>query len=137
VESRPSGIDCGGRCEASFPQGSTVTLTVRAAEGSEFRGWSVEGCSGTGSCKVTLDSDQRVIARFALRKIPPGTETLSVSRKGRWGTVTSDPKGINCGVTCEADFPAGGKVVLTADADEGYELAGWRGAAAWAPAPAP
>jgi hypothetical protein len=128
VTSGRSGIDCGARCAATFAHGTTVTLTVRAADGSVFRGWSGGGCSGTEDCEVTLDGDRRVIARFALREIPPGTETLSVRRSGKGrGDVTSDPSGIDCGLTCKADFPKDAEVALTADAAEGSEFAGWSG----------
>src|SRR5262245_18442854 len=48
ITSSPYGIDCGGTCQASFLYGTVVTLTVAAAAGSQFAGWS-GACSGTGS----------------------------------------------------------------------------------------
>lgn len=49
---------------------------------------------------------------------------LSVTKTGN-GTVTSSPAGINCGGTCEADFPAGTSVTLTAVPTSGSTFAGW------------
>jgi YVTN family beta-propeller protein len=64
VTSSPSGIDCGVTCSASFAAGSKVTLTATAHSGSAFVGWSGGGCSGTGSCTVTMNADKFVIAVF-------------------------------------------------------------------------
>ncbi|HEY4809861.1 MAG TPA: fibronectin type III domain-containing protein [Solirubrobacteraceae bacterium] len=64
VTSSPSGISCGGICEAQFAEASTVTLTATAAAGSNFTGWSGGGCSGTESCEVTLATATGVIAIF-------------------------------------------------------------------------
>ncbi len=72
VDSSPAGITaCGtpvGICEASYDEGTVVTLTAQPATGSEFTGWS-EGCSGTGACQVTVGADATPTARF--EKTPP------------------------------------------------------------------
>ena len=70
VSSSPAGIDCGATCAAAFDGGTSVTLTPTPATGSTFSGWS-GGCSGTGSCQVTMGSDQTVAAAFTAN--PPGT----------------------------------------------------------------
>jgi hypothetical protein len=41
-----------------------VRLTATPEEGSAFSGWSGGGCSGTGTCTVTMSSDQAVSATF-------------------------------------------------------------------------
>jgi len=64
VTSSPTGIDCGSTCSAKFDHGTQVTLTASPAAGSSFTGWSGNGCSGTGSCKVTLNADTAVTANF-------------------------------------------------------------------------
>jgi YVTN family beta-propeller protein len=64
VTSTPSGINCGGTCAASFQQGTQITLTGVAASGSTFAGWSGGGCSGTGTCSVTITANTAVAATF-------------------------------------------------------------------------
>jgi hypothetical protein len=72
VNSSPAGINgCGtpeGACEASYDDGTVVTLTAQPAAGSELAGWS-GGCSGAGACKVTVGADTTPTARF--EKTPP------------------------------------------------------------------
>ena len=72
VNSSPAGIDaCGtpaGACQASYDEGTVVTLTAQPAAGSEFAGWS-GGCSGTGACQVTVGAGATPTARF--EKAPP------------------------------------------------------------------
>jgi hypothetical protein len=72
VNSTPAGINaCGtptGGCEASYDEGTVVTLTAQAAAGSEFAGWS-GGCSGAGACQVTVGAGAAPTARF--EKAPP------------------------------------------------------------------
>ncbi len=69
VVSEPLGIDCGTGCSEDFAIDSTVTLTANPDVGSVFLGWSGGGCSGSGTCAVTMGRDQSVTALFA----PPGT----------------------------------------------------------------
>jgi len=65
VTSSPAGIDCGATCAATYNQNTTVTLTAAAAPGSAFVGWSGGGCSGTGTCIVTMSAATSVTATFA------------------------------------------------------------------------
>ncbi len=69
VTSSPAGIDCGSLCSARFFDASTVGLTAVPDPGSFFSGWSGGGCSGSGSCSVTLSTDTTVSATF--ETIPP------------------------------------------------------------------
>ena len=64
VTSLPPGIDCGVTCSASFALNASVTLTATPATGSTFAGWSGEGCSGTGTCPVTMNQARNVTATF-------------------------------------------------------------------------
>lgn len=64
VTSSPAGINCGATCSASFASGTSVTLTATAASGYSFSGWS-GGCSGTGSCTVSMTQARSVTANFS------------------------------------------------------------------------
>jgi uncharacterized delta-60 repeat protein len=64
VVSGPAGVACGSICTAPFDDGSAVTLTATPASGSAFAGWSGGGCSGTGTCTLTMSADRAVTATF-------------------------------------------------------------------------
>jgi hypothetical protein len=64
VTSSPAGINCGSTCSASFNYNTNVTLTAVSSTGSTFTGWSDSGCSGTGTCTVTMDAVKSVTANF-------------------------------------------------------------------------
>ena len=53
-------------CSNNFAVGSSVTLTAAPATGSTLTGWSGGGCSGAGSCVVTMDVAKTVTASFTL-----------------------------------------------------------------------
>ncbi len=123
VTSSPAGIDCGATCQHGFNDGDSVTLTAAAGVGSTFTGWSGSGCSGTGSCNVSMTQARDVTATFAL-----GAFTVTVSTSGDGsGGVTSSPAGINCGSICQSDFTYNTLVTLTAPAATGSSFAGWSG----------
>ena len=64
VKSAPAGIECGTACTAEYEVGETVTLTAAPAAGSAFSGWTGGGCSGSGTCTVTMSADKAVEAEF-------------------------------------------------------------------------
>jgi YVTN family beta-propeller protein len=128
VTSSPAGIACSAssnQCAAPFALGTQVTLTASASAGSSFTGWSGGGCSGTGTCVVTMSAAQSVTATFT---VIPISFMLSVVPSGTGsGTVTSTPSGIDCGATCTASFQSGTQVTLSAAAASASTFAGWSG----------
>jgi hypothetical protein len=128
--SNPAGIDCGGQgttCSASFASGKSVVITPTPDANSHFVGWSY-ACSGTAVCDLTMTADRQIMATFDLN--PLLTVNLSGNTSGT-GTVTSTPPGISCqfpqGGACQAYFPKGTSVQLTAAAGSGSVFGGWAG----------
>lgn len=70
VVSTPSGVNCGSTCNANFNSGTNVSLAETPASGYTFGSWG-GACSGTGSCSVTMNSDQSVTATFSSAPPPP------------------------------------------------------------------
>src|SRR5271154_1551158 len=119
VASSPSGISCQPTCQVSFSTGQMVTLTALANPGSLFTGWSGGGCSGTGTCIVTMSSVQSVIATFALTaggtSCPAsGTTNWIGGASGVWSLGSNwSPSGV----------PASGAIVCIADGASGAHTA--------------
>jgi hypothetical protein len=123
VTSAPPGILCGPDCAESFAPGTVVTLSALAASDSTFTGWSGGGCSGTGTCQVTVTAAVMITARFALQP-----RTLTVLRVGGGGgVVTSNPAGIACEPDCTEAYDAHTPVTLTASPDATSIFTGWAG----------
>jgi hypothetical protein len=123
VRSSPRGIGCGTTCTASFPMGTTVTLSGTSATNSEPVRWS--GCGSVdaeGGCVVEVSADKTVTATFDL--IP---RALSIAMAGT-GTGT-----VQCRIDggslerCAGPYPSGDSVRLVAAAAAGSEFAGWSG----------
>ncbi|HEY5708513.1 MAG TPA: hypothetical protein VIS51_03890 [Solirubrobacterales bacterium] len=124
VTSSPAGIDCGSDCEANFADETKVTLTATGGEGSAFDHWTGSGCNKE-TCVVTMTRARTVKAVFDA----VGQRTLTISKAGTGtGTVTSAPKGIDCGSTCSAGFDVGKKVTLLAAEAAGSTFTGFSGA---------
>ena len=123
VTSDVGGINCGATCSADYTGGTAVTLTAAAPSGSRFAGWSGEGCSGTGTCAVTMSQGRNVTANFV------AIHTLTVAKTGSGsGTVSSNVGAISCGATCADEYDEGTSVTLSAPAAAGSRFAGWSGA---------
>jgi hypothetical protein len=71
---RGSGIDCRRRCLATLALQTRATLKAVATNGSTFAGWSGGGCSGTGTCTVTMSSGVKVTAVF----VPSGSYEIAL-----------------------------------------------------------
>src|SRR6266704_1835466 len=121
VTSTPAGISCPGTCSASFASGTSVTLSASAGSGFAFAGFGGP-CTGS-SCSIVLSSDQSVSATFTAS----ASNQLTVSVTGS-GTLTSNPAGINCPGTCNANFADGTNLALTATPASGFTFSGFSGA---------
>jgi len=144
ISSLPEGLQCDSQhsiqCTHTFEAGKTVTLTATPDNGWQFQGWEGD-CFGP----ILMTTDQSCKAIFA--PITPSPEddlgtpstltpavtpiweygtpnTLSVSIVGM-GTVTSQPKGIQCGNECVALFAPNTDIILTATPAEGYRFSQW------------
>ena len=109
VTASSGGLSCGSACTASYPYGTSVTLTATPSATGLFAGWG-GACAGTAStCTVTVDQARAVTASFVRRSY-----TLTVEHP--LGTVTSTPAGINCTATatsdCTESYPRGTDVSL-------------------------
>jgi hypothetical protein len=124
VTSSPAGISCGTDCSEAYDAHTVVTLTAAAAADSVFLSWSGGGCSGTGTCAVTMNSTTLVTASFVLRQF---VLTVAVAGGGS-GTVTSSPAGISCNPDCSEAYDAGTLVTLVETPASGSTFAGWSGA---------
>ena len=90
VFSTPQGIECGPTCAATFPGGTTVTLTAQGDYGYKFTGWvpHVLGDCGGGSGVVTMSIDRICVAQFDVDDNPPGSGAV-LGTIGSRGTVTA------------------------------------------------
>ncbi len=128
VSSNPGGIACQPTCSALFSTGQQVTLTATANPGSVFTGWSGGGCSGTGTCNVTMNAAQTVIATFTLTGATAcpasGTSNWIGGASGSWNVATNWSTGTipNGGaIACIANGAPGAHVVTV---DSGVSVGG-------------
>lgn len=79
-----------------------------------------------GKVDGTVGADQVTDFAVNLAFLPSRLCRVSIITKGD-GTVTSSPLGINCGSSCEADFPYGTALTLTATPKISTFPAAWKG----------
>jgi len=99
VTSKPAAIECGSACSTELDASTKVVLKATAIPGSTFSGWSGEGCSGTGACRVRMNEARNVTASFA-RVGPEAHGVLSVANpirvKGRRALLDLSCQGGRC-----------------------------------------
>ena len=122
VTSEPAGINCGSACAAEYNTNESVRLTATPDSHSTFEGWSGGGCSGAGTCTVTMSAAESISAEF--KAIPQ--KTLTVTKAGE-GTVSSEPAGIDCGSACSEHFNEASTVTLKATPVIHNHLVAWTG----------
>ena len=123
VASSPAGITCGSECEASFNEGSTVTLTASPATGYAFSAWG--GCTThVGlTCTVEMSKAKTVKASFV------ATPSFTVEKTGT-GTGKAAATGISCDANCSKATSAiktGTSVTVKVTPDKGSEAAVFEG----------
>ncbi|MBI5100907.1 MAG: choice-of-anchor D domain-containing protein, partial [Nitrospirae bacterium] len=129
VTGYPTGINCGTTCAAPYNWGTQVTLTAAPGANSAFTGWSGGGCSGTGSCVITLNADTAVTADF----VRTYTLTVSTSRSGiqthigAGAVIGTAPSVINCGAVCSETVNDGTVIWLNASRETNSNFTGWTG----------
>ncbi len=64
ITSADGSINCGTICSAVYNGGSPITLTAVSDSGYNFTGWSGGGCSGTGTCTVSVNASTTITAAF-------------------------------------------------------------------------
>jgi uncharacterized repeat protein (TIGR02543 family) len=131
ITSNVGGINCGSTCSASYDYGTSVTLTAVADAGYTFAGWN-SGCSGGGTCTLTIDANKTANAVFL-----PTQYGLDINGAGNGGgTISSNPAPgggvVQCvgGAIeyCEGAYAPNTSVTLTATPKAGSTFGGWSGA---------
>jgi hypothetical protein len=127
VTTTPAGINCAAGCgsQSAAVAAGQVTLNATPDSASLLDHLEIPGnLNCTSNCTFTLAANGTAAVKAVF--IHPA---LSVVLAGSGsGTVTSQPAGINCPGTCNADFPRE-QVTLTATAaNDGHSIfAGWSG----------
>ncbi|MGP8226028.1 MAG: hypothetical protein ACLQGT_07710, partial [Terracidiphilus sp.] len=108
VTSSPAGISCDTTCTtqtATFKSTTIVALaeTPSSAMNATFGGWSGGGCSGTGSCSVTLSANTSITADFQVPiTLPKAALGLFVVTIGGAGSTYIPVDGSGGGVTIDS-----------------------------------
>lgn len=117
VTSDVGGISCGSTCSANFEEDTVVTLTATAEQGYVFYGWSGSGCSGTGTCAITMTEAKSVTAQFT-----KDTHKLYLTYPTGGTVITDTANGVDCGddsYVCEYTISSLNSINLTATCGTG------------------
>ncbi len=103
---------------ATYSYNTQVTLTAAALTGSGFAGWSGEGCSGTGTCVVTLSAARSVSAAFTLNNY------VVTASAGTGGSISPASLQVNHGSTATFSVTANGGYSISSVTGCGGTLSG-------------
>jgi hypothetical protein len=142
VTSEPTGIDCGTICSKDYATGLEVALNATPDNGWEFEGWrghcdeagyvTLDGEFNFKQCRAVFveaikiedseDSSEETTTDTSESK-PPALEVTKIG----FGTVTSQPRGIDCGNDCFEDYDNDIEVTLTPTPENDWRFEGWAG----------
>ena len=117
VTSDVGGINCGATCTANYSDGTVVTLSASASGGSTFASWSGEGCSGTGTCIVTMSASRNVTATFNLQSSFP---VIAGTNSGFRSTNT-----VTHPINLPASVVSGDLLIVLIEVDGNPTISGW------------
>lgn len=111
-----------GACTGPVAVGTTVTLSAKANEGSEFAGWrdDAASCGTSVTCPIVMNGPRNVTAGF--RPVP---RQLTVELAGSGTGMVTSNVGIICGTACSATVPNNTVVNLVAAATGGSTFRSW------------
>ncbi len=97
------GISCGSDCFRYASSSLNLTFTAVPSAGSTFTGWSGGGCSGTGTCSLTVTDHTIIVATFSAGAASGGGTTYVVKADGSedFTTVQACANAAVPGDTCE------------------------------------
>ena len=110
VTSSPAGITCGTDCTEPYNVGQSVALTAVAGANSAFAGWSGGGCTGTGTCTVTMTAATTVTATFNL--------TMVTTINAGWNCAS----GVSCVDVYDFTFAANSDITIAVTAVTGASV---------------
>ncbi len=113
----------------SVKHGATTTLPADPVKsGYIFKGWSFSPTSTVSDFdeNTVIVEDVTVYAVWKEKETEDVFFSLTATTTG-FGFITSDPEGIDCGDSCQAEFPEGVEVTLTAQPGGGQKFDGWGG----------
>lgn len=140
VTSDPAGIECGdmtSNCYASFPPGSTVTLTAAPLAGGSFPGFRHPSCTpGALTCAITIGTTLQVVGADFVPPNEPVEVVFSGTGSGEVNFQIIQPSvgpATQCATTCTGSAPFGAVLLISGGPSLGSTFAGFTGSSECAP----
>ena len=119
---------CTEPCTITVPDGAVIEFAAAPSAGSVFAGW--ERCDGEeigSTCRITMDSDKTIRARFDRAQIPMNATLTIRFAGGGTGTVLVFGGELTCTEECSFQFRTGVPIDLTAVPGTGSVFSRWEG----------